>query len=47
METYVGTSPQPRGSTGPLDVKQAPTNPMASGPGVDFIDATVEYFGPT
>jgi len=44
METFAGTSPQARGSSGPLDVKQAPANPLASGAGVDFVNAAEEYF---
>jgi hypothetical protein len=44
METFVGTSNQTRGSSGPLDVKQAPTNPQASGAGVDFVTAAEQYF---
>ena len=46
METFVGTSPQPRGTSGPLDVKQSPANPQASGAGVDFVNAAQQYFGP-
>ena len=44
METFVGTSPQARGSSGPLDVKQAPANPQASGAGADFVQAAEQYF---
>lgn len=47
METYVGTSPQARGSSGPLDVKQAPTNPLASGNGNNFVNAAKQYFDAT
>ena len=43
----MGGSPQARGSSGPLDVKQAPANPQASGAGADFVQAAEQFFNAT
>lgn len=37
-----GNSTQPRGTDGPLNVQQAPRNPLADGAGNDFVDAIRE-----
>lgn len=45
LETYTGTSPQPRGATGPLCVSQEPVPADASTYGVDFVAATQQALG--
>ena len=44
LETYDGVSPQPRGTSGPLDIKQAPQPAGADGLANDFVNATASVF---
>jgi choline dehydrogenase len=46
LETFDGVSPQPRGTAGPLDIKQAPSDPSADGLANDFVAALASVFGP-
>lgn len=46
LETFAGTSSQPRGTSGPLNVRQAPTNPTSDGRANDFVAALSAVFGP-
>jgi len=42
LENYDGSSPQPRGTKGPLNVKQAPAIATASKAGNDFVASIIE-----
>ncbi|GAB5036497.1 glucose-methanol-choline oxidoreductase [Nannochloropsis oceanica] len=45
LENYEGSSPQARGTEGPLNVKQAPANATASKAGNDFVASIINATG--